>query len=463
MKKKRSLGPYFLKMLVLGIFVLLISQIIPALIAYSLSDGKYGYDAIAEIFMALIVLIVVLRYGNSYIFTEKRDKLRNTLFIGGPMLIVAIISFIGSLGELGNAPITNIVNVVILCFAIGVAEEFLCRGWIQNEFIERYGETRKGVILSILCASVIFGLMHYANLIAGQGLFETTLQVLQAISSGFLFGAIYFRTKNIWNTVLLHGFYDLSLFLSEVALYKDCTTVTSPDMAVRIYGYFSSLLIVAVYVLTAIYVLRKEKTDHLIEKEYKEIPYEEKRKYKILKWVIAVLFIIIFIPLDLGEGKNYRICYSYGEMSTKGLKYEIHYPYYESYSIENTYNGEIFNLVFNTDKEDNLYITNNVLNKKVKIAETVKSFKVIENNDHLILIISADDKILYLKENYTDLENTEEYMDKIKDKLKTVDVPTVKELGYMTTENEEDKLPIFRTDLDDIFVIKNEKKVDVLK
>lgn len=463
MKKRKRLIPYFIKMLLLGVLVLLMSQIIPSLMASSLANNKYGIDAIAEIFMALMVLVVVLRYGNSYIFTEKGDKLRNTLFIGGPLLIVAIISFVANIGNVFNAPIGNVINVIILSFAIGIAEEFLCRGWIQNEFIERYGDNRKGVVLSILCASLIFGIMHYINLLSGQGLFETTLQVLQAVSSGLLFGAIYFRTKNIWNTALLHGFYDLSLFLGEVALYKDCTTVTSPDFAVRVYGYFTSLLIVIVYTLTAIYVLRKEKTDHLIEKEYKEVSYEEKRRYNILKVVIALLFLVIFLPIGVDEEDNYRICYSYDEMSSKGLKYEISYPYYDSYNINGTYDGEEYNLVFTTDHDDNLYLTNNSINKKVKIVDNINSYKVIENQNKFVLIVDTKDDVYYLEENYDSLANTEEYLNNFKKKLTVIYVPTVEEIGYMTTDSNDEKIPIIRTDLKDIFVIKDSKKIEVLK
>ena len=42
-----------------------------------------------------------------------------------------------------------VVNLLIGCFLVGVAEEFLCRGWLFNEFLERFGETKKGVWFSI--------------------------------------------------------------------------------------------------------------------------------------------------------------------------------------------------------------------------------------------------------------------------------------------------------------------------
>ena len=37
---------------------------------------------------------------------------------------------------LNNVP--GIINIGLLCFLIGIYEEFLLRGWLLNEFLERY-------------------------------------------------------------------------------------------------------------------------------------------------------------------------------------------------------------------------------------------------------------------------------------------------------------------------------------
>ena len=73
------------------------------------------------------------------------------------------------------------------------------------------------------------------------------------------------------------------------------------------------------------------------------------------------------------------------------------------------------------------------------------------------------DDVYYLEENYDNLANTEEYLNNFKKKLTVIYVPTVEEIGYMTTDSNEEKIPIIRTDLKDIFVIKDSKKIEVLK
>ena len=63
--------------------------------------------------------------------------------------------------------------------------------------------------------------MHITNLFATpQGFVDTLMQILQALASGFLFGSIYYRTKNIWTLAFLHGFFDFSLMLAEVNTLK---------------------------------------------------------------------------------------------------------------------------------------------------------------------------------------------------------------------------------------------------
>lgn len=464
MKKQRKLIPYFFKMLLLGFIVLLITQIIPFFITDSLFKHKYGSSAIIEIFMALMVLIVVLRYGNSYIFTQKKERLRDTLFIGFPLLLIAFINLIANIGNIGNAPLGNTINLFILCFSIGVAEEFLCRGWIQNEFIERFGKTRKGVILSILCASIIFGVMHFTNLLSGQPLFETSLQVLQAISSGFLFGAIYFRTRNIWSSICLHGFYDFAIMLGEVSLYKDCTTMADPSSTVRIYGYITSLVIVAVYILSAVYILRREKTNQFIEKNSEEVTDNEKRKYEILKWITIGIACILLIPVDISESENYRICYHYEELKVKGIKYELHFPHYNTYTLEGLFDGLEYKVTYTINDKDELVMTDNSSGNIQVIVKNTSAFAVIANDTNYVLLVKtskSDDSLLFLNESYENFYNLD-YLNEYSSHLEEVNVPDFIDMGYITINDDEEKIAFVRNELDQIFVVKEKDKVEIL-
>ena len=66
--------------------------------------------------------------------------------------------------------------------------------------------------------------MHITNIFStSQNLFETLLQILNAMSLGFFFGILYYKTKNIWSVIILHAFYDFAIMFGELAIIKECS------------------------------------------------------------------------------------------------------------------------------------------------------------------------------------------------------------------------------------------------
>ena len=71
--------------------------------------------------------------------------------------------------------------------------------------------------------------------------------------------------------------------------------------------------------------------------------------------------------------------------------------------------------------------------------------------------------VYYLKENYSDINNTNSYLDEYKDRITKLEVPDTKEMGYLTTDTNKEKIPMIRTDLNDIFVIESIDDIKVVK
>ena len=302
-KEKRNIYFYFITMIVVFIAVNILCQILPNLIAMNINYSKYGSELLFEILFAFIILIVMLLFKNSYVFTEKKMKFKDSVLLGLPMLILIGINLYGSISSLESFNSSNFFNLLLLCIFIGISEEFLCRGWLQNEFIERFGDTKKHIILSIVFSSLIFGLMHISNLLTGQSLFQTITQILQATSIGILFGSIYYRSKNIWSVIFLHGLYDFSIMLSDINLVKDCTYGT-PSTSIALYSTFASILIILYYIFNALLILR---TTDLKEK---------KKEIKDNKFVVIGLittFILMMLPLGIFVTgyDEYQTCYNY--------------------------------------------------------------------------------------------------------------------------------------------------------
>ena len=162
------------------------------------NDTYYGKEMIGELLMVIFILPVLLLFKNKYIFTQKQDKFWPTVKKAWPLLAITITSLIVSISTISTGKFNGyeLIGLIILCIFVGIFEEFMCRGWIQNEFIERFGDNRNNVIFSIIFASLFFGFMHITNVFFGnQSLTITLVQIVNAIFIGLAYGAIYYKSK----------------------------------------------------------------------------------------------------------------------------------------------------------------------------------------------------------------------------------------------------------------------------
>ena len=466
-KKKRNIYWYFISMIFVFIFVDILCQSIPSLIAYGINYSKYGSELLFEILFAFVILIVMLLFKNSYVFTEKKMKFKDSVLLGIPMLVIIGISLYGNIMSLSEFNIFNFINLLLYCTFIGIAEEFLCRGWLQNEFIERFGDTKKNIILSIIFSATIFGFMHITNVFAGLGLFETLMQVLQATSIGVLFGSIYYRSKNIWSVVFLHGLYDFSLMIGDINLVKDCTVGTLTT-GITVYTIFVSMLITLYYIFSALLVLR---TTDLKEKN-KEI---KDNKFVVIGLITT--FILMMLPFNLFvEGYDeYQKCYDYETTLVKSYDYEIHYPNYNSYVIKNerTYEGidetELFEFSF-VRNDDVITVTNRNTKDSIKLEyKYLKNFIVIKNAKTYLLVLYTNDGIssnVYYSNFISDnnMSNDKGYLNEIKDSFNDYyELPSIASAGYITFKNDDYKYPYFLGSTPNGFMLDMNNKLYILE
>ena len=463
---------YFLKMVMIFISIDLVISILPSFITSSILGYKYGSEIILELFYALFAIIVMLLFHNSYVFTNKHTKFGKAIKYGIPMLIYSGIYFVVNVIGLKNVIVGNLINIIILCIFIGFAEEFLCRGWLQNEFLERFGDSKKGVVKSILCSSLVFGCMHLINVVTtSQGLVFTLLQVLNAITLGFYLGVIYYKSKNIWSVIFLHAFYDFALFLGEVNLVKDCTVGTlSNDVILA--NFISIALLSLFWVLSSAYVLKKS--------NFPDVKASRSKKGNALLLTGVVVFgLLSFIPFENyaeGYDKAY-VCYDY-EITNIPENHVLHFPYYDTYNM--VYEREVtehvmsdenpndvkevivlnkYNISIWLDTFGTMHIKNNNTGYEKKYEVGISNLEVIENTDAFTILFSKDElesTVYYsdyvIKNNMT---NDDEFIDEIVESFLSYDLPLIYELGYLTIEDSEYKYPVFYSENYDYFIIKN--------
>ena len=398
---KRNIIIYFLEMLLVFLIIDFLATIIASGVGQSSLFYKYGDDLIIEVFYAFTTLIVMLLFKNSYVFTEKKENFWSGILLAIPILLISLINFIYSILNIGTFNLASFINMLVFCTFIGIAEEFLCRGWIQNEFLERFSGNKKKIIISILLSSFIFGFMHLVN-VNVQTLFETIIQIINATALGFLLGSIYYKTKNIWTVIFLHGFYDFAIMLGEIDMIKDCS-YNNPTLIFGIYESFGVLLISAFWVLGAIYVLNKCDFNKKNSKKHSN---------DLLFISMGFIFILILIPFGrfIPNYDSYRVCYKYSEIDEFN-EYTIHYPNKEKFIIEHTkndfsYKNELvaidYRLMLYKNSKGKVVIKNlNTLNERELEYTNVIKYEMFEskNKFNIAILTSENESTLYVSED----------------------------------------------------------------
>ena len=450
--KKRNFLIYFLEMLIVFTIIDFLMSIVAGGVASSSLFYKYGRDLIVEIFYSLTILIVMLLFKNSYVFTEKKEKFLSGIILAVPMVIVSLYNFAYSIFSLESFNIASFINMVIFCIFVGIAEEFLCRGWLQNEFLERFSNNKKEIIISILLSSFIFGFMHIVN-ISFQTTFETIIQIINATALGFLLGSVYYKTKNIWSVIFLHAFYDFSIMLGEINMVKDCT-YTNPTLTISIFESVGIVIVSLLWVLGAIFVLNKCDFNN------------RKTNNSFLIIVMGFIFILLLIPFNrfIPNYNEYKVCYKYNEINEFD-NYIEHYPIKKNYEIkgikEDTSNDKILKIKeykYNIYKNNNnkIVIKNISTNyERVMNYKDVLGFEVFESNDSFNIVIwtSKNESTLYvsnsiIKDNIND-ENA--FIDNIS--FDEFVFPELDRIGYI--DNKDDTYTYAVSKNKDKFVIIN--------
>jgi hypothetical protein len=310
--------------------------------------------------------------------------------------------------------------------------------------------------------------MHIIN-VSSQTLFETILQIINATAIGMLLGSIYYKTKNIWSVIFLHGFYDFAIFLGEINLIKDCT-YGNPTLGITIVECISIITISLYWIFGALKVLNTPSS--------KNEKINKKKDY-FYTTMIVITFILIFVPFSslVPEYENYKTCYEYMEIDSFN-NYEVHYPVHDKYYINEK--ELITRLEEETDGKEIVEVTNKIEylisfklndNKTVNIKnenttyevqlpyKNVEQMELVENEDYFFSVIYTtenDGTVYYTEIKKSDLRNSRDLIDFIAGSYKSYAVPELSRVGYINIESNVEKYPYLVSSNNDVFIIKND-------
>ena len=185
-------------------------------VVMSYLKGNFGYQSIA-------MLLGITAFANGIIFFVKRNHLEKECGIASwpedtkrflyfiPMWILAT----GNLWD-GFALSYHGIELVIAVLSmilVGFVEEMLFRGFLFSAML-----SKERAAVAIIVSSLTFGMGHIINLFTGQTSFETIVQIIFAVSWGFILTFVFYKSGSIFPCIIAHSMIDaFSMFGADNA------------------------------------------------------------------------------------------------------------------------------------------------------------------------------------------------------------------------------------------------------
>ena len=128
------------------------------------------------------------------------------------------------------------IYILSMCF-IGFLEEIIFRGFLFKMMQKDNEKT------AIIVTSITFGIGHIINLLNGAELISTLIQIVNAITLGYLFVILFIKTKSLWPAIITHA----TLNASSVFGGESFTN----------FNYITAIFITILSILYAEYIRRK--------------------------------------------------------------------------------------------------------------------------------------------------------------------------------------------------------------
>lgn len=263
------------------ISIVLIVDVLPPLLLPHTDFGALELG-IREAVAAVLILLIY------FIFAGKRDfrftpmgfgygfTLMRYLFI--IYFVIASISMIRIImaiadPEMTKSTLLSLANAALIGLTVGIVEEFSFRAMIFGGLASAFGHTKKGVVWAAVVSGILFGFIHVAmDVVTGNiqdiwGWLQVLGKTVQAGLVGFVLAIIYFKTRNIWVVVILHGLNDFLLFLMEVVegikadgyVFSDQSTLSVPTGLIPALVYAAFSLLTIPMIIRCVRELGKEK------------------------------------------------------------------------------------------------------------------------------------------------------------------------------------------------------------
>ena len=184
--------------------------------------------------ICLIFIMITLKKTSYYGLSMVKDCRKYLYFV--PLLLIMTVNL--WCGIHINNTRSEIVFHVLTMINVGFIEEIIFRGFLFR-MMEKDNLKRAMVV-----SALTFGIGHIVNLLNGAEFIPTMLQICYAVSIGYLFVVIFYKSKSLVPCIITH-------------MVVNATSIISGDNEVM--SYISSAFLIIVPIAYVIYLNKREK------------------------------------------------------------------------------------------------------------------------------------------------------------------------------------------------------------
>lgn len=233
---------------------------------YELQQSTFLKELINKMLVSILVLLVLVKLdlikiiGLSTLPTRGKDWL-----IAWPSAIILLIGLLplmaGTL-TIDFSKMNMIVIFILMNFFIGMSEELLVRGVILSVLLTKWGKNKKGIYVSVIVSSIIFGAAHLGNHIGSADFLLATLsQVAYATLIGVFFAACVLRSRSIWPAIIIHAAIDFVSQLQQIAVNGSVQVAGQATAPLTLLQAFQPVAIYAMLASYGFFILKKVTPD----------------------------------------------------------------------------------------------------------------------------------------------------------------------------------------------------------
>ena len=105
------------------------------------------------------------------------------------------------------------------------------------------GMAKDNIKAAIIVSSLTFGIGHIVNLLNGQDLFETLLQIVFAVAVGFALVTLFYKGGSLIPCIIFHG------------INNSCSAFSRPEVSAEFFGGVKNEMIITVIAAIVICVI----------------------------------------------------------------------------------------------------------------------------------------------------------------------------------------------------------------